>query len=191
MQVEPTLVKTANDETGKSGSVNWENEDMNIGLPVLIIHGNHTALSDRATQIKFEETLSNNIDKMIKSNRITLHDPHAPLPDEQIQLPDGGDNKNNDEEHERLLNIESPSVEGRVGYQGDDTVEEPTQRYQGEDVTKEPTQTPQTYEEIDEKENTNPVEYTQTELEEPQTEVHLKKKSLVGYIFDESSVIMA
>ena len=41
VQVEPTLVKTANDETGKSGSVNWQNEDMNIGLPVLIIHGNH------------------------------------------------------------------------------------------------------------------------------------------------------
>ena len=60
-----------------------------------------------------------------------------------------------------------------MGYQGDDTVKEPTQRYQGEDVTKEPTQTPQIYEEIDEKEKTNPVEYTQTELEEPQTEVHL------------------
>ena len=154
-------------------TVNITDEGQPYVAEILIIHGNHTALSDRATQIKFEETLSNNIDKMIKSNQITLHDPHVPLPDEQIQLPDGGDNKNNDEEHERLLNIESPSVEGRVGYQGDDTVEEPTQRYQGEDVTKEPTQTPQTYEEIDEKENTNPVEYTQTELEEPQTEVHL------------------
>jgi len=34
VQVEPTSVKTVNDETGEKGYVNWEDENMNIGLPV-------------------------------------------------------------------------------------------------------------------------------------------------------------
>ena len=34
VQVEPTCVDFVNDETGKGGKVNWEDDNMNIGLPV-------------------------------------------------------------------------------------------------------------------------------------------------------------
>jgi len=34
VQVEPASVDFVNDETGKRGYVNWEDENMNIGLPV-------------------------------------------------------------------------------------------------------------------------------------------------------------
>ena len=34
IQVEPTSVGTVNDEKGDKGAVNWEDQNMNIGLPV-------------------------------------------------------------------------------------------------------------------------------------------------------------
>jgi len=51
VQVEPTSIKTVNDETGEKGYVNWEDENMNIGLPVQHNLSPHKIITERVQSV--------------------------------------------------------------------------------------------------------------------------------------------